>query len=341
MSSEIDKLQQQIAVLQRKLSREQLARVAAEAMLNNYSRDAYLANQNLRKALNETRAIYQHLLTQLPEDKAANSNAAMKTDTHGSGMVDRMTLLSQLAAGIAHEINNPIGFIKSNCEIQGHMLKDVFDAWDELKSQVQAQDSELQDLPRDLEIKYMLQDVREMLNDIQHSSLEGANRIAEIVSSLQIFSSPVTVEKRWEEIDDLLQFCVEDIIRKLPDAVSLEILPTLTHEGVEVNRKQIKRIIESLIENAIDACGKKGAVTLATAILPGALKIFIKDNGEGIKPEHQPLIFTPFFTTKPPGSGTGLGLSVAQALMESHNGWIDIESNEGAGTTVTLNFPLS
>ncbi len=341
MSSEIDKLQQQIAVLQRKLSREQLARVAAEAMLNNYSRDAYLANQNLRKALNETRAIYQHLLTQLPEDKAANSNAAMKTDTHGSGMVDRMTLLSQLAAGIAHEINNPIGFIKSNCEIQGHMLKDVFDAWDELKSQVQAQDSELQDLPRDLEIKYMLQDVREMLNDIQHSSLEGANRIAEIVSSLQIFSSPVTVEKRWEEIDDLLQFCVEDIIRKLPDAVSLEIMPTLTHEGVEVNRKQIKRIIESLIENAIDACGKKGAVTLATAILPGALKIFVKDNGEGIKPEHLPLIFTPFFTTKPPGSGTGLGLSVAQALMESHNGWIDIESNEGAGTTVTLNFPLS
>ena len=80
MSSEIDKLQQQIAVLQRKLSREQLARVAAEDMLNNYSRDAYLANQNLRKALSETRAIYQHLLTQLPEEKATKLDTALKAD---------------------------------------------------------------------------------------------------------------------------------------------------------------------------------------------------------------------------------------------------------------------
>ncbi len=341
MSSEISMLQQQIALLQRKLSREQLARVAAEDMLNNYSRDAYLANQNLRKALSETRAIYQHLLTHLPEDQTGKLDLANKAEAHGSGMVDRMTLLSQLAAGIAHEINNPIGFIKSNCEIQGHMIKDVFDAWDELKSKIEGSESELAELPHDLELKYMLQDVREMLEDIQRSSLEGANRIAEIVSSLQIFSSPITVEKRWEEIDDLLQYSVEDFIRKLPDSVSLEILPTLTHEGIEVNRKQIKRIIESLLENAVDACGRKGAITLATAILPGALKIFIRDNGEGIKPEHLPLIFTPFFTTRPPGSGTGLGLSVAQALMESHNGWIDVESTEGTGTTVTLNFPLT
>lgn len=341
MSSEISKLQQQIAVLQRKLSREQLARVAAEDMLNNYSRDAYLANQNLRRALSETRAIYQHLLTHLPEEKAAKLDTAPKAEFHVSGMVDRMTLLSQLAAGIAHEINNPIGFIKSNCEIQGHMLKDLFEAWDELKSEIGQSDSELKDLPHDLELKYMLQDVREMLDDIQQSSLEGASRIAEIVSSLQIFSSPVTVEKRWEEIDDLLQYCVEDIIHKLPASISLEIMPTLTHEGIEVNRKQIKRVIESLIENAVDACGKKGAITVATAIMPGALKIYIKDNGEGIKPEHKPLIFTPFFTTKPPGGGTGLGLSVAQALMESHTGWINIDSTEGVGTTVTLNFPLS
>ena len=339
MSSDTDKLQQQIAVLQRKLSREQLARVAAEDMLNNYSRDAYLANQNLRKALSETRAIYHNLLAQIPEETA---KLIIKSPVvqHNSGMVDRMTLLSQLAAGIAHEINNPIGFIKSNCEIQGFMLKDIFDAWSELKTLLTARDEELGNLMFDLELKYMLADVKEMLEDIQRSSLDGANRIAEIVSSLQIFSSPVEVEKNWEELDYLLQYAVEEILHKVPEGVRIDLSLSMCNQALLVNKKQIKRVIEAILENAVDACKPEGTVSVSTAMVPGVAKVFVRDNGSGIKAEHLPLIFTPFFTTKPPGAGTGLGLSVAQALMEAHNAWLNIESEEGIGTTVTLNFPI-
>jgi len=340
VSSDIQKLQQQIALLQRKLSREQLARTAAEDMLNNYSRDAYLANQNLRRALSETRAIYHQLLSQLPDSEADTFKQSAKPSSDSIAMVDRMTLLSQLAAGIAHEINNPIGFIKSNCEIQEYMLKDVFDAWDELKDELNKDSTSAATLPADMELKYLLRDVREMLSDMQKSSLEGANRIAEIVSSLQIFSSPVTVERNWEDVDDLLEFGLEDIIKRIPANVSLNFDASDSRLQVLVNRKQIRQVLEAVVENAIDACVSGGTISIAVADLPGAVKVFIKDNGEGIKPEHMPLIFTPFFTTRPPGSGTGLGLSVAQALMESHNGWIEIQSDTGSGTTVTLNFPL-
>ena len=113
-------------------------------------------------------------------------------------------------------------------------------------------------------------------------------------------------------------------------------MPTLTHEGIEVNRKQIKRVIESLIENAADACGKKGAITVATAIMPGALKIYIKDDGEGIKPEHKPLIFTPFFTTKPFGDGLGLGLSICYGIIRSFGGTIRAENRPQGGASFII-----
>ncbi|MBU3023660.1 ATP-binding protein [Aestuariibacter sp. A3R04] len=338
-SEEIEKLKHQIAVLQRKLSREQLARTAAEDMLNNYSRDAYLANQNLRKALSETRAIYHNLLAQLPQETADTLAEKPVIDQHAN-MVDRMTLLSQLAAGIAHEINNPIGFIKSNCEIQGYMLKDVFDAWDEVKNTVSRQQSELSGQIFDIELKYMLSDIREMLEDIERSSLEGVNRIAEIVSSIQIFSSPVGTEKDFITLEALVDYCTAECIRSLPESVTLDVSSLSDAPEVLVNQKQVKQVFDAVIENAIDACKPKGIIGVKFAVLPGLVKLFIHDTGSGIKAEHLPLIFTPFFTTKPPGEGTGLGLSVAQALMEVQNGWLQIDSQDGQGTTVTLNFPI-
>lgn len=338
-SKEEEKLKHQIAVLQRKLSREQLARTAAEDMLNEYSRDAYLANQNLRKALSETRAIYHNLLAQIPEDTAENLSQKPVIDQH-SDMVDRMTLLSQLAAGIAHEINNPIGFIKSNCEIQGFMLKDVFDAWDEVKRTISAEDEELGSKVFDIELKYMMSDIREMLEDIERSSLEGANRIAEIVSSIQIFSSPVGSEKNHVTLQHLIEHCLDECIASIPDAVVMDVSSFSDAPGIMVNEKQVSQIFKAVVDNAIDACKPKGTISVKYAVVPGLVKVFVRDSGSGIKAEHLPLVFTPFFTTKPPGEGTGLGLSVAQALMEVQNGWLNIDSAEGKGTTVTLNFPI-
>ena len=338
-SNENERLKHQIAVLQRKLSREQLARTAAEDMLNEYSRDAYLANQNLRKALSETRAIYHNLLAQIPEDTADEISEKPVIDQN-SDMVDRMTLLSQLAAGIAHEINNPIGFIKSNCEIQGFMLKDVFDAWDEMKNTVGAESEVLRNKIFDIELKYMLSDIREMLEDIERSSLEGANRIAEIVSSIQIFSSPVGSEKTYVALQELIEHCLDECVASLPEKISIDVSSFTDAPEVAVNKKQIRQVFKAVIDNAIDACKPKGTISVQYAVVPGLVKVFVHDSGNGIKREHLPLVFTPFFTTKPPGEGTGLGLSVAQAFMEVQNGWLNIDSHEGKGTTVTLNFPI-
>lgn len=253
---------------------------------------------------------------------------------------EKMASVGQLAAGVAHEINNPIGFINSNLTtLQKYMsrLMEYLHAAEEKASTGGAEDHEaLLSLRKKLKIDYIFDDVGEMIEEC----LDGSARVKGIVQDLKNFSRVEHADYTEVNLNETLETAINIAWNELKYVAKLEKdfgdIPMLG-----CYPQQLSQVFLNLLLNAAQAIDGEGTITMRTWQRdPESVCIAISDTGQGIPAEILPRIFEPFFTTKKIGQGTGLGLSISYGIIKRHAGDIRVESDVGNGTTFTLTLPL-
>jgi len=247
---------------------------------------------------------------------------------------EKMASLGTLVAGIAHEINNPLGYITSNLDtLRGYIRKYI-----ELTHKItqNSSDSQIISWMEQEDFYFINDDVIGLLSDTQ----EGTLRVTNIVSSLKEFShmglsKNMTFENINDAIENTLRIVNNEINNESQIICDLQPLPL-----VKCNVGQIQQVLLNLIINAIHATENDGTIRIKTSTHVCFIEIVISDEGCGIEESQLPKIFDPFYTTKKIGRGIGLGLSVAYGIIEEHHGSISVTSKLGKGTSFTLNLPI-
>lgn len=278
-------------------------------------------------------------------DKLREAMETLKQTQNQLVLAEKMAGIGQLAAGVAHEINNPTAFILSNMSIMQKYVTEFFsyiDSMEKLVANTVQENSGVQEFHE--KIRYIINsdDYRYLKNELPEvieESLEGLQRIKTIVSSLLVFASSSESERcivdMNMEIESVLLLLDNEISKKGSVVKNLGNLPKTLG-----NSYQLKQMFINLILNANQAIGTDGIITITTEVKNNYNSIQISDNGVGIAEDNIPNIFNPFFTTREIGSGMGMGLSIAYRIIESHNGNIDVQSELGRGTTFTIRLPI-
>ena len=252
---------------------------------------------------------------------------------------EKMASLGQLAAGVAHEINNPIGFLTSNLsslEKYVERLIEFIEVEDRMLTHPGGPDLEqVNDLRKELKIDFISDDARELIEE----SLEGADRVRRIVQNLKNFSRPDHAEY---ELADLNQ-CLESAISIAWNEIKS--VATLKREFGDIPQlwccpQLLNQVFLNLLLNAVQALEGQGVISVRTWSDRRRVFVSVADSGRGIPPALRSRVFEPFFTTKEVGTGTGLGLSISYGIAQKHGGEIEVRSKEGEGSTFTLSLPL-
>ena len=253
---------------------------------------------------------------------------------------EKMASIGLLAAGVAHEINNPIGYITSNL---GSLEKytDKLVRFIEFQEQAiekcadETTRSSLTEMKLQIKLDYMITDLRELISE----SLEGSRRVSKIVQDLQSFSRAESNESVPSDLNETLKRTVNMVRNEIKYVAKLELqLDDLPK--VICRPQQIGQVIMNLLMNAAHSIKHNGLITLASTQSSTFVEIRVTDNGCGILPEHLEKIFEPFFTTKEAGRGTGLGLAISRDLVKKHGGELLVESSAVSGTTFTVRLPI-
>jgi PAS domain S-box-containing protein len=258
---------------------------------------------------------------------------------------EKMASVGQLSAGIAHEINNPISFITSNLGVMQEYVQDVSRLLTEYRNFVRMVDIEndflrekhlaLTALEDEIEGGYLLKD----LKDVVAESLEGADRIKRIVQDMKSFAHPGEDKLKATDINKGLESTLNIAWNELKYKAEVvkdfgELSPVMCFP------QQINQVFMNIIVNAGQAIEQKGEITISTFQRKDIVHIAIADTGHGMEAEVVEHIFEPFFTTKEVGKGTGLGLNVAYNIIRKHEGYINVDSSVGKGTTFTITLPV-
>ncbi|MFH1394744.1 MAG: ATP-binding protein [Candidatus Omnitrophota bacterium] len=257
---------------------------------------------------------------------------------------EKMASLGQLAAGIAHEINNPMGFILSNLNTLNEYVKvfkklltqyEIFiDKTKKLK-QYKEFVSAIMDIREENSLDYIIKDVDNLFKETKI----GADRVKDIVEGLRTFAH--TDETTLVQTD--INKCLENTLKIVWNEIKYKCdidkkfgkLPLVfCHPG------QINQVFMNLLVNAAQAIAEEGIITIETSVADSHVLIKIADTGKGIAPENLLKVFDPFFTTKEVGKGTGLGLSISHGIIKKHGGTIEVESKVGEGSVFTIKLPI-
>lgn len=255
---------------------------------------------------------------------------------------EKLASLGQLAAGVAHEINNPIGFISSNLGcLDGYFkqLQEMLDAYRAAEASISSPEviERLNLLRERVELEFLREDIPLLIKE----SKDGISRVGQIVKDLKDFSR-VDSSQEWQwanlqqGIESTLNIVANELKYKADVVKEYQVLPE-----IECLPSQINQVIMNLIVNASQAIGpERGTITLRTGLEGETVWIEVADTGSGIEPQYLQKIFDPFFTTKPIGQGTGLGLSLSYGIVKKHHGDISVRSEVGAGTTFRVELPV-
>ena len=257
---------------------------------------------------------------------------------------EKLASIGQLAAGVAHEINNPIGYIFSNFGTLEKYLADLF----EMLAGYEAAEVDMAGTPSAEKLKALrerieLDFLKEDIPTLMAESKEGITRVRKIVQDLKDFSR-VDAHQEWawsnlqQGIDSTLNIVNNEIKYKAEVVKEYGALPDVYCLPSELNQ-----VFMNLLVNAAHAItAERGTITIRSGSDEAAATAWIEvsDNGAGIRKENLTRIFDPFFTTKPVGKGTGLGLSLSYGIVRKHNGQLDVRSEVGLGTTFRVTVPV-
>lgn len=253
---------------------------------------------------------------------------------------EKMASIGQLAAGIAHELNNPIGFVHSNLGTLEGYLHDIMAIIDAYDSEARKTDGQLpiglQKLREERDFDFVRDDIVKLLDE----SRDGLGRVRKIVQDLKTFSR--VGEQEWQSadlhqgLDSTLNIVWNELKYKCQVVRDYGDIPP-----VYCLISQLNQVFMNLLVNAGHAIEQKGTITIRTRPLPDdQVCVEISDTGSGIPADRITRIFEPFFTTKPVGQGTGLGLSVSYNIIRRHHGRIEVDSTPGIGSTFRITLPV-
>ena len=260
---------------------------------------------------------------------------------------EKLASIGQLAAGVAHEINNPVGYVFSNFGTLAKYLDDLFRmlaAYEAAEGQLAGTPAgeQLAALRAEIELDYLKEDVPQLMNE----SREGISRVRKIVQDLKDFSH-VDARREWEwtdlhrGIDSTLNIVNNEIKYKADVVKAYGELPQVQCLSSELNQ-----VFMNLLVNAAHAMpggqGRRGTIHIRSGVEGGGSEVWveIEDDGCGIAKENLGRIFDPFFTTKAVGQGTGLGLSLSYGIVKKHHGRMDVDSEPGRGTRFRVTVPV-
>lgn len=254
---------------------------------------------------------------------------------------EKMASIGQLAAGVAHEINNPMGFITSNLTSLGKYADRLDEYIAALLQSIGScaghpDTGDIDRLRQKLKVDYIISDVRELVNE----SLDGANRVRRIVQDLKSFSRVDQAECCRTNLNELLETTINIAWNELKYIATLE-RDLGEIPDIVCYPQQLNQVFINLLVNAAQALEKQGNIVVRSWSDNGDVRVSIKDSGKGMTEEVQRRVFEPFFTTKEAGKGTGLGLSISADIIRKHGGEITVESEVGVGTTFIVRLPVS
>ena len=264
---------------------------------------------------------------------------------------EKLASVGQLAAGIAHEINNPITFLAGNMrpledytsamssmlELHQSLIEEIDDSTPELRNFA---DTKIAPKAQELDIAFVMEDVRSLVNE----SKEGLQRVSDIVQNLTRFARKDSVEYTPANLESGLDDTIRLLAKQIDDTTEIRReycgLP-----DVVCSQGMVNQVFLNLIKNAAQAVGNAGIVKIKTEVLElesgtRTARVAISDNGHGIPDNCKDRIFEPFFTTKPAGEGTGLGLSMCYDIINRHGGELSFTSKHGAGTEFRIDLPF-
>ncbi|OAB61143.1 hybrid sensor histidine kinase/response regulator [Leptolyngbya valderiana BDU 20041] len=261
---------------------------------------------------------------------------------------EKMSSLGQLVAGVAHEINNPVNFIFGNLVHANEYTQNILDILQLYQDKYPDPGAEIQDTIEDFELDFLVEDLPKLLQSMQ----VGAERIREIVLSLRKFSRIDEAELKPVEIHDGIDTTLMILHNRIKAKSSRPEIEIVKHYGnlpeVECYSGQLNQVFMNLLSNAIDALeddrdsGRPGRIVVQTSCIgDNQIEISISDTGMGMEESVRSQIFNPFFTTKPIGKGTGMGLAISYSIVaDKHNGSLECRSQPGQGTEFVMRIPI-
>jgi two-component system NtrC family sensor kinase len=259
---------------------------------------------------------------------------------------EKLSSIGQLAAGVAHEINNPMGFINSNLlTLNGYVrdLREILNEYEQLErgcqettdEKLQFRCAQLKKVKERIDLGYIMNDLEKVIEE----SSQGALRVIKIVKALKNFSHIDEGKVEYADLNESLEETLNiiwnelkykaKVIKEYGDLPRIKCYPML-----------LNQVFMNLLLNAAQAIEGEGRIGIKTYTNNSNIYVCVSDNGCGIPPENLPRLFDPFFTTKEVGKGTGLGLSTAYGIIEKHKGRLMVESELGKGSTFTIELPL-
>lgn len=310
------------------------------------------AHDDLERQVQERTAQLASANAQLAQDNAERRKAEVQLRQHNEALEklntqltqaqaqlaqsEKLASIGQLAAGVAHEINNPIGYVHSNIGSLRNYLDDLMallTAYEQLPST-----AAIDALRKKVDVEFLREDIPSLISESQ----EGITRVKKIVQDLKDFSR-VDSSQEWQTadlhhgIDSTLNIVNNEIKYKADVVKEYGVLPP-----VECLPSQLNQVFMNLLVNAAHAMGEeRGCITIRSGTAGDWAWLEFADNGGGIPQEIQQKIFDPFFTTKPVGKGTGLGLSLTYGIIQKHHGRITVQSQVGKGTVFRIEIPIA
>ncbi len=300
-------------------------------------------NITVRKALEDQRRRQREEL----EERVRQATRELEARQAQLIQSEKLASLGQMAASIAHEINNPVGYVSSNVSTLGvyalvmrKLLELYVQAEETLGPGAPDSVAVLLEQARSLRKHERLDEIFQDMDELLSDSREGINRIREFIQDLKTFVREETGTAQQADLNKLLQVTLRMLRHELKYKVQMRLdfgpLPL-----VRCYPTQLNQVFVNLLVNAAHAIEQRGEIHIITRREGNEVLVRIKDTGKGMSQETLSKLFTPFFTTKPAGQGTGLGLSICYAIINRHKGRIEVESELGKGTTFTVRVPLS
>lgn len=299
--------------------REKKSRQLAEKLLEDKTRDLYDSVLHLEGVVSELKLAQAQLIQS-----------------------EKMASLGQLTAGIAHEINNPIAYSYSNLVCLSENITELFKL-DKIiqdhnpeKNDANIVLSQYQSVRQEIDADYLIADTPSLLVD----TIEGIERVKKIVNNLKKISYKGDDEFIAFSVNDCIKDCLKVADNELKYSMNIQ-LELTDCENILGQPYDLNQVFINLFMNASHACESNGLLTIKTLQENNNVVVYIKDNGKGISQENILKVFDPFYTTKPVGEGTGLGLPISHGIIEKHNGKIEVQSELNVGTCFKITLPLA